>query len=193
MVPFVQTPLERNPAYRQMAVEEFLEAELEGRAELEEGMVYMMAGGSRRHGAVSRNILFVLESKLRGSSCETFGPDVTVRTGPASLRLPDASVYCDLPTGEEDQRAKLLGDPRVIFEVLSPSTRKLDLNVKLPEYRGLDGVDAIIFIDSENDRVRLVERTGPEGWTDQWLPEGAEVPLRSLGITLTANEIFRRG
>jgi Uma2 family endonuclease len=193
MAPLLQTPLKNNPAYREMTVEEFLEAELEGRAELDEGVVYMMAGGSRRHAAVSRNILFALEGKLRGSSCEPFGPDMTVRTGPTSLRLPDASVYCDLPDTDEGQLAKLLGDPRFIFEVLSPSTRKLDLDVKLPEYRGLAGVDAVIFVDPESERVRLVERTGSEAWTDQWLSHGEDVPLRSVGITLTAPEIFSRG
>lgn len=192
MAALLQTPLKSNPAYRQMTVEEFLEAELQGRAELDDGVLYMMSGGSFRHARISANLITALTSKLRGSACVPVGPDFAVRTGPANLRLPDVSVYCDIPPSEEAERAKLLGDPRIVFEVLSSSTRKLDLEVKLPEYCALRGIDAIVFADPDSDRARVVQRTGPEAWSDQWLPTGAEVPLRALGISLTADEIFAR-
>lgn len=190
MAPLVQTPLKDNPAYRQMSVEEFLELEIEGRAELIEGTMYMMAGGSLDHAATSRNILVVLASKLRGSACQPFGPDFGVRTSPATVRLPDASVYCGLSMDKEQRRAKLAGDPKLVVEVFSPSTRREDERVKLPEYQALAGVDLILLVDPEAERVRLVERKGPESWSDDWLGKGAEVPLGALGISLTADEIF---
>jgi Uma2 family endonuclease len=192
MASLVQTPLRDNPAYRQVTVEEFLELELEQRAELIDGMIYMMAGGSRNHAAVSRNILVALSVKLRGSACQPFGPDFGVRTSPATVRLPDASVYCGLATAEEDLKAKLAGDPKLVVEVLSPSTRREDERVKLPEYQALAGVELILLVDPDADRVRLVERKGPESWSDDWLPKGAAVPLKALGISLTADEIFAR-
>lgn len=172
-----------------MTVEEFLDLELEGRAELEEGILYMMSGGSLSHAAISGNILTALRVRLRGSGCRPLGPDFAVRTGPNSVRLPDVSVYCGSFTREEG-RSKLLGDPKVIVEVLSPSTRTLDQNVKLGEYRALEGVDAILFVDTEEQRVRLVERTGPEAWIDRWLPVGSDVELRTIAVTLPAAEIF---
>lgn len=181
-----------NPAYRQMSVEEFLELEIEGRAELEDGVLYMMAGGSLDHAAVSGNILIALGNKLRGSGCRPFGPDFAVRTGPSTVRLPDASVYCGFTGTPEERRAKLFGDPRLVVEVLSPSTRRLDEGAKLVEYRALAGLDAVLLVDPEIERVRLVERTAPESWTDRWLPSGAEIPLEALDISLTAVEIFAR-
>jgi Uma2 family endonuclease len=190
MASLLQTPLPAKPAYRQMSVEEFLSIEIEGRAELIDGMFYMMAGGSLDHAIVSGNILASLHAKLRGSGCRPFGPDFGVRTGPASVRLPDASVYCGLSFDAEQRRAKLAGDPKLIVEVFSPSTRSEDEKHKLPEYQALPGLDVILFIDPEAERVRLVERTGPESWTDQWLAKGADVPLRALDVTLTAQDIF---
>jgi hypothetical protein len=56
----------------------------------------------------------------------------------------------------------------------------------------LAGLDAILFVDPETERVRLVARTGPAGWTDDWLPEGTDVTLSCLGITFPHSEIFGR-
>lgn len=178
------------PAYRAMTVGEFLELEIEGRAELEDGVLYMMAGGSFRHAAVVANILAALSQKLRGSGCRPLGSDFAVRTGPATLRLPDVSVYRGFGAGGERNEAKLLGDPKVIFEVLSPSTSKLDQNVKLFEYQVLEGVAAIVFVDPDAEICRLAARTGPAGWSDRWLEKGGELPLTCLDLILSSDEMF---
>jgi Uma2 family endonuclease len=173
-----------------MTVEEFLELPIEGRAELEDGVLYMMGGGSPLHAAITVNISSTLRAKLRGSGCRPMSPDMVVRTGPASLRMPDASVYCRSDWSELDARTQLLGDPKVVFEVLSPSTSRYDQEVKLNEYRSLAGMEAVVFVHPEGGRVRLVERTGPEAWTDRWLEKGADVPLPSIGINLSPADIF---
>ena len=66
MAALLQTALKRNPAYRQMMVEEFLELSIEGRAELEDRIIYIMGGGSPLHAAVIANIVAALRVKLRG-------------------------------------------------------------------------------------------------------------------------------
>ena len=62
MASLLQTPLPNKPAYRQLTVDEFLGLGIEGRAELIEGILYMMAGGSLDHALVSRNVLVSLTS-----------------------------------------------------------------------------------------------------------------------------------
>lgn len=101
-------------------------------------------------------------------------------------------MYCDVASGPESDSRKLLGDPELIVEVLSPSTAKHDQTVKAEEYRALAGLNAIMFVDSESERVRLLRRTGPGGWADDWLPEGSAVELPTLGVTLPHAEIFAR-
>jgi hypothetical protein len=70
---------------------------------------------------------------------------------------------------EEQLRAKLVGDPKLVVEVFSPSTRREDERVKLPEYQSLTGVEVILLVDPEAERVRLVARTGPDDWLDRLL------------------------
>jgi Uma2 family endonuclease len=78
----------------------------------------------------------------------------------------------------------------VVLEVLSPSTRILDERTKLPEYVALDGVEAVLLVDTAVERVRLVERLAADDWRDQLLPAGAAIPIKCLNLTVPAEEIF---
>ena len=178
-----------NPAYRRATVREFLAMDFgEAKAELVDGQIQMTAGGSPRHSAIAANLIAALKTRLRGSPCRPYGSDLAMRTGESSIRYPDVSVYCrdDATAAPADE--KLLGDPRVVFEVLSPSTASNDQITKLAEYRALAGVQGIVFVDPENERVRLVE---PGATRDaDWLANGSDLPLPMLGIVLTHAEIF---
>ena len=178
-----------HPGYRPVTVREFLAMDLgDAKAELVDGLILAMAGGSARHAAIAMNLGIALGNRLRGTGCRPYGSDLAVRTGEASIRFPDVSVYCRDDIVSETDDAKLLGVPRVIFEVLSPSTASNDQITKLAEYRALAGVVGIVFVDPESERVRLVEpdivREGA------WLPPGSDLDLPMLGISLPHSEIF---
>lgn len=179
-----------DPAYRRVSVREFLAMDLgDAKAELVDGVILMMAGGSPRHAAIAANIIGALMAKLRGSGCRPYGSDLAIRTGETSIRFPDVSVYCRDDLTEEPDDAQLLGVPRVVFEVLSPSTASNDQIIKLAEYRALPGLKTVVFVDPATERVRSVD-TASEGPEPAWLPEGADVVLSHLGITLAHAEIF---
>jgi Uma2 family endonuclease len=178
-----------NPAYRKVEVQEFLDMDFgDAKAELVDGMIYMMSGGSRRHAAIAANLIFALMGKLRGSGCRPYGSDLAARTGPNSIRYPDVSVYCGEANHPEDPKAKLIGDPEVVFEVLSASTASNDQLIKLAEYRALPGVKLVVFVDPDNERVRSVD-PAQESEAD-WLPVGSDLALPSLGITLSHEDVF---
>lgn len=151
----------------------------------------MMAGGTARHARVQGNIYAALAARLRGSGCSPYGPDMGVRTRDRSVRYPDVSVYCGHDDPKDDN-AKTFDDPRVIFEVLSAGTARTDLGVKLDEYRALPSVDTIVFVDIVSERLRIVQRMGPSGWTDIAYTEPTHVPLPALNIELTHQDIFAR-
>lgn len=181
-----------DPAYRRLSVAEFMEMSFgDSRAELVDGLVYMMTGGTEAHSRVATNIAVSLGGQLRGSGCRTYNSDLAVRTGEASVRYPDLSVYCR-DSASIDPHAKLIGDPVVIVEVLSPSTAALDQRDKLMEYRALDGVRVLLFVDPETERVRVVRRTAPDGWTDNLLFKGDDIPLPEVGAILIAADIFAK-
>lgn len=180
-----------DPAYRRVTVREFLAMDLgDAKAELVDGVILMMAGGTARHASIAGNVIAALRSKLRGSGCRPYGSDLAVRTGEGSIRFPDVSVYCREDVVAIDDNAQLIGDPRVIFEVLSPSTASNDQITKLAEYRALSGLRAVVFIDPETERVRVVDTA--QARDPGWLPEGATVDLPMLQTTLSHDEIFAR-
>ena len=182
-------------ARRLLTVEEFLELdiELEGvpRIELDNGVIWAMAGGSAAHSRVQRNVLSVLANKLRGTGCSPYGSDMGVRAHDLSLRYPDVSVFCGRD-GPENDKLKQFDDPKLIVEILSPSTRRKDEDVKLPEYRAIRSLDAILYVDPDTEVVTLSTRTPGGGWRDVEIPKGEDVILPSLKVTLTRAEIFAR-
>ena len=179
-----------NPAYRPVTVREFLALELnEAKAELVDGMILMMAGGSARHAAIAANLTIALGNRLRGTVCRPYGSDLAVRTGEGSIRFPDVSVYCRDDFAGEPEFGKLIGIPRAVFEVLSPSTASNDQITKLAEYRALPGLLVVVFIDPATERMRLVECGGGERDAD-WLPAGGDLHLPMLGISMPHTEIF---
>ena len=180
------------PDYPLLTAEEFLEIDFgERKAELDNGVIRMMAGGTARHAAVQINIIGALLVRLRGSGCRPYGADMAARTRDYSVRYPDVSVYCDRGAASND-KSKAFDDPRVIFEVLSAGTARTDLRVKLEEYRALPSVDTIVFVDIATERLRIVQRTGPNGWNEVGHDEPVDVTLPSLDITIPHTEIFAR-
>jgi Uma2 family endonuclease len=179
-------------AYRRVSVNEFLRMDFgDAKAELIKGVIFMMAGADARHNLVSTNVAAALRLTLRGTGCRPYGSDQAVQTSSDTVRYPDVSVFCGAEAFPTDSKQMLLGIPRTIVEVLSPSTAINDQREKLVEYRALDGLDCILFVDPETERVRRVAREG-SGWTDLLLDCGSDVELATLGITLTAEDIFAR-
>jgi Uma2 family endonuclease len=182
-----------DPAYRRVSVEEFLEMDFGGaKAELEDGIIFMMSGGTEAHSSVAANVLSYLRVALRGSGCRPYGSDFAARTGERTVRLPDVSVHCGNPSSDANRRKQLIGDPLVVFDVLSTSTSSHDQKVKLFEYQELAGVRDIIFVDPDHERVRQVRRTETGGWADDWLQPGGDLYLASLDLSIPYAEIFAR-
>jgi Uma2 family endonuclease len=180
-------------AKRLLTVEEFLELEIdvEGRVELDNGVIRMMAGGSAAHARVQGNVFGTLFDKLRGKACRPYGSDMGLRAHDLSLRYPDVSVFCGRE-GPENDKLQMFNDPHLVVEVLSPSTRDSDVRVKLPEYCAIHSLRAILYIDPEAETVRLLSRNVTGGWLDTEIAQNGDVNLPDLDIKLRHEEIFQR-
>ncbi len=176
-----------NPHYRLLTAEEFLEIRFPPgmKAELEDGIIRMMAGGSRAHARVQMNLYAFLRETLRGSGCRPYGSDMAVRTLERAVRYPDVTIDCGTSVDDADE---VLGDPRVIIEVLSPSTRDHDLKIKKPEYRDLETVRTIAFVDPETKTVSVSQRI-EGGWTES-LFAATDLRLADFHLAIPHAEIF---
>src|SRR5258707_1226841 len=89
------------------------------------GTLYAMAGTTKQHNQLAGNVYALLHRALRGGRCQAFISDVKVRLkimGDDVFYYPDVVVGCD----PRDTHRHFLSFPKVIVEVLSPSTERLD-------------------------------------------------------------------
>ena len=175
---------------REMTVEEFLIWNLsqEERYEFVDGLpvpLRGMSGASDAHDAIVVDLIIALGSQLKGTGCRPSTADKAVRTTIRRVRRPDVTVECS----GVDPKSYEARHPIAVFEVLSPSTRANDLNVKLNEYQRHPSLRTIVHIDPGNLDV-LVYTRGANGLWDTERLERAEdrvlVPGTPVALPLAA-------
>ena len=177
-----------------ITADEFLRMDFgpDRKAELVEGVVRMMGGGTRLHSRIQTRLLVALSKALAGSDCEAHGPDMAVRIDRNIILYPDVSIYCGRDSNPEFDRELAGSDPKVVIEVLSDSTNRIDQREKLPQYQTVSSIESIIFIDPEGELVRTFHRTGELSWQDSGLVQVDSLTLPSFGISIPASDIFSR-
>jgi Uma2 family endonuclease len=178
---------------RKLSAEEFL-AEFEGvpgKWELVDGEPRMMAGGSRRHAAVARNVLVALSRALRGSGCAAYGSDLGLWLSDRDIRYPDVAVYCSRAELDENpETARALAHPSIIFEVLSPSTERLDRVIKVQKYQAIASVLLIVLIDPKERRFETYARVDEDEWAVGLHAPGATLSVIEPRFEITPDEMF---
>lgn len=123
------------------------------RVELIDGVFYDMAAPTYFHQIVCNGLYYQLQSYIRGQDGRCVAmtapvdvrPDCTDRT----ILQPDVLIVCDRSKFRD---GIILGAPDFIVEVLSPSTRRKDMIVKLGKY-SISGVREYWIVDIEQRRV----------------------------------------
>ena len=176
------------PHYRLLTVEEFLGIRFppDMKAELEDGIIRMMAGGNRAHARVQMNLYAYLRDHLRGSGCRPFGSDMAVQTAERAVRYPDVTIDCGAPGDAPEDL--VLHDPRVVIEVLSLPTRDHDLRIKKPEYREVPSIRVVAFIDPDAETLSVSQRT-EDGWTESLFAR-LDLRLPDFDLIVPHAEIF---
>jgi len=80
----------------------------------------------------------------------------------------------------------------MMFEVLSPSTRKVDLFVKLTEYQAIESVRMIVYVDPARETIETWKRLSANAWRDVKHAVGAPLRIDDPGLEIPAAEIFAR-
>lgn len=149
-----------------ISVEEYLSGELiaETKHEYLGGVVHAMAGANVGHNRVAGNVFFRFKNALDGKPCEPFGSDMKVRIElPEQTRFyyPDVMVVCDSLDDDESYQDK----PVVVVEVLSESTRRVDMGEKREAYRAISTLRVLLLVDPARPHVTL-DRRGTNGGFD---------------------------
>jgi Uma2 family endonuclease len=147
----------------------------------------MMTGASRAHDRAVVNIVATLHGRLRGGPCSPTTADLAVRIPAGNIRRPDVTIEC----GQGGRRDMAVKEPRVIVEVLSPSTMSFDRFKKVVEYQTIATVTHILLVDTEVPRVDVLSRAGGGTWTST-RHEGldAKIELPTINASLGLDEVF---
>lgn len=146
-----------------------------------------MAGAKNVHDDIVVNLSIQLGNQLRGSGCRPFKADGCVETLPGRIRHPDAGVDC----GRRDPDGYAAADPRLVAEVLSPSTRDVDAFERLGEYRRVESLAYIHLVEPNAPEVAPWARDADRAWKRRDIKGlGEAVDLPEIGATLALANLY---
>jgi len=169
-----------------------LERAAEFRSEYFYGQIFAMAGESLNHGRIKMDAATALHVRLRGKSCETFTSDTKVRPpGINMFGYPDVVVVCGEPI-HHDQFQDVILNPKVIIEVLSPSTELYDRGEKFASYRQLESLTDYLLISQDKVRIEHYVRHGKFWMLSEENDLAQSIDIESIACTLPLNEVYAR-
>jgi len=140
------------------------ERRAETKSEYLRGEVFAMSGASREHNLIASNVAAELRQQLRDRDCEVYPSDMRVKVSPTGLyTYPDVTVVCGEPEFE-DAAVDTLLNPKVVVEVISPSTADYDRGGKFTHYRRLASLREYVLISQDRPLVEHYVRQGPDQW-----------------------------
>jgi Uma2 family endonuclease len=148
-----------------------------------------MAGGTVEHSALATAILGLLFAHLRGGPCRPHGSDLQISIRAADVATyADAAVVCD-PVERDPDSPTHVTNPRLIVEVLSPTTERYDREQKRLYYQQLDALREYVLVAQDRRRVEVWSRTD-QGWIHAVYESGAQAPLPSIAYLLDVDELY---
>lgn len=166
----------------------------DSRHEFLDGEIFAMAGESLSHSRVCMNLAREAGNKLKGKNCEALSPNMKVRTSNASLfSYPDLTIVCGEPQFH-DKKKDVLTNPKVVFEVLSPSTAEYDRTTKFQRYRmGNETLTDYILVSQDKCFVEHFRKSANGDWLYQsYAALENDLRIESIECELSLREIYDR-
>jgi len=178
-------------AQKSMTAEEFAvwaEAQLEKHWELFDGVPQVQQSQNWGHARHIRLIERLIEDAIaaRGLGLLVGGQGLVVKAGPRTAFEPDIVVF-EGPIADRDIIAP---NPLIVFEVLSPSTARKDLSVKLAGYFNAPSIEHYVIAGWEEREIIHHRREGAGLARPVILREGV-LSLAPPGIEIPLADIFK--
>jgi Uma2 family endonuclease len=170
-----------------MTVAEFLTFEdgTDTRYQLIDGELMAMAPPMRGNGALAARLMRHIGNAL-GSGCEVIAQaGIVPEEDSDSFFVADLAVTCTASLASDP----IVPAPRLIVEVLSPSTTATDLNRKLPAYRAMPSVQDVLIVATSEARVEHWQREA-DGWKVRDLRPGDMLEIAPLGVTIDVGALY---
>ena len=152
------------------------------------GLVYAMAGETLVHSQIAGNLYLASRQHLKGGPCRVFVNNARVNF---DLRhdeyfyYPDIVITCD----KRDTHPRFVRHPKLIIEVLSESTERVDKREKFFAYTSIASLEEYVLVAQTAKEITVFRRA------NHWKAEqvsGAKsaLVLKSLKLKLPLSAIY---
>ncbi len=179
----------------QISPEEYLTGERESdmRHEYFAGEVFSMAGASREHNQISKNIVRLLGNQLLEKPCSVFASDMKVKVKKKKkYSYPDIVVVCEKEEYEDEHNDVLL-NPVVLIEILSDSTEAYDRGDKFSRYQDIPSFTEYILVSQYTFKMERFTRQPNNSWV-YTIYQGEEdiLSVETIDCELPLAEVYKK-
>ena len=179
---------------RRHTVDEYLRMERDSleKHEFHDGEILAMAGNTPDHSLIASNLIREIGIRLKGKSCRVYESNLRLRAGRSQRYVyPDLSVICGpVQFDPLDTKQETATNPRVLVEILSPTTEAYDRGEKFDRYREIASLEEYILVWQHAPRVELFRRQADGTWTFS-AAVGTDSTIKfALGIELPLSDVY---
>ncbi len=182
--------------HEHLTVEDFLALDrenLDQKYEFRNGQMVAMSGGSTNHGILINNVHGLLYPHLRKSPCIAFVE--------GTLKVEDECYLPDIMVTRNEQdlteNKTYIEHPKLVIEVLSPTTENDDRRDKLWVYTQCFSIQEYILVSWDYMVIQKMTRKGTQDldrfqWIDQWYGKGESVELETIDLVLPVEDVYEK-
>ena len=178
-------------AVGKLTVEEYFAMDESSESPLEyyDGEIFPVVDATLEHAIIHVNVSFCLAGRLKGSPCRA-ASQLRVRTNARNYVVPDLAVVCG-GFIQAPESKNITINPKVILEILSPTTADFDHGGKFALYCKLPSFTEYVLIAQDTPKVEVFFKESDVKWILS-IYEGIQsnVKIESLGIEIPASEIY---
>ena len=173
-----------------MTVDEYMKFDEQSsfRYEYVNGVMHAMCGPSLAHVRITGELLVAFKTHLHGGPCEPFASDAKLLIRSETDELvyyPDLVVACN----REEWGTNYLCNPKLVVEILSPSTKHIDRREKAMAYRRVDSIEEYVLL--EQDKHQVIVHRRAENWKPHmYTGAQAVAEFRCIGLRVPLAEIY---
>lgn len=185
-IPAMQTAVQRDF----VTVEDYLAAEetSQVRHEYLGGDVFEKEGETKQHNQIVGNLICELHPLLKNRSEKLYAIDIRVNfhlRDDEYFYYPDMVVTCD----KRDTHPRFIRYPKLIIEVHSESTGRVDKREKFFAYTSIESLEEYVLVAQDPREVTVFRRA--KHWkAEQISGVRAALTLESLGVKLSLAAIY---
>jgi Uma2 family endonuclease len=175
-------------APKRMTLATFLEWDdgTDGRYQLVDGVLMMMAPAIEAHGELAAALMIEIGSRLKRSCHVIAGAGIMVEGRSDTCYVADLAVTC----APREPGRRMVAEPALIVEVVAPSAGPVDRWRKVADYRTLLSVQEILIAFHDERRVTL-QRREPDGWRVEDLIGRAPIRLGVCDTPIPLDALYR--